>query len=878
VNNHRFRTFLVSGLLILAAAGRAGAAPSLCNGAPNGILDGDEQCESGPCCTAKCELASESTVCRTSTDAVCDPAETCGTQAPAAVAACPADAAAPNGTTCNDGLFCTVGETCTGGECGGGQANPCSDDNSCTADSCSENNNTCKHDKAADGASCNDGSACTVGDTCSNGFCTSGESRVCADTNACTDDSCDPDTGDCVFANNTDPCEDGLFCTAGDACSGGACVGGAASGCDDGEGCTIDSCNEETNSCTHQTAPDGTSCEDDFFCTTGDTCTGGVCTSGPPSSCNDDNDCTKDACDEDTNECSHSATNNQGPCFDGSLCTTDDTCHNGVCEGGPAKFCIDGNPCTDDSCDETTGDCAFTNIGGPCSDGLFCTTGDTCTAGVCVPSGVSCDDGNPCTIDSCDEGLDTCSNVNSNDPCDDGFFCTDGDTCSGGSCVPGPARNCGDGNACTDDTCNDTTDACEHQNNTAPCSDGLGCTTGDVCSGGECTGAPKDCGDGNICTTDSCSEPTGLCSNVNNTAACDDGEFCTFPDACAAGACVPGPLRNCDDTNQCTIDSCNEGSNACDHAPTTGECDDGLFCTENDACSGGVCTGTLRNCADENGCTTDACNDITNECDHLDNTAPCDDGVFCNGSDSCAGGSCSVHPGDPCDGPDDDSDCTETCNEQAAACSASDPDQSACSDGNSCTVGDQCVAGVCVSGASEGEGCVPTTTTTTLEATTTTTIPGATTTTLEPATTTTLAPATTTTVEGATTTTLAGATTTTVAPETTTTLEAATTTTIAVVTTTTLVSGTTTTTLESPLCGDFTGDGELTATDALGVLRAATDLEECDLSVCDFTGDSNITAIDALAVLRASVDLPSDPNCPAAAVASALASTGARRV
>ena len=52
-------------------------------------------------------------------------------------------------------------------------------------------------------------------------------------------------------------------------------------------------------------------------------------------------------------------------------------------------------------------------------------------------------------------------------------------------------------------------------------------------------------------------------------------------------------------------------------------------------------------CDDENLCTDDSCS-VLNECAHLPNALPCDDGSFCNGADTCAGGSCSIHPGDPC--------------------------------------------------------------------------------------------------------------------------------------------------------------------------------------------------------------------------------------
>ncbi|HEY2773262.1 MAG TPA: Ig-like domain-containing protein [Candidatus Binatia bacterium] len=64
------------------------------------------------------------------------------------------------------------------------------------------------------------------------------------------------------------------------------------------------------------------------------------------------------------------------------------------------------------------------------------------------------------------------------------------------------------------------------------------------------------------------------------------------------------------------------------------------------------------------------------------------------------------------------------------------------------------------------------------------------------------------------------------------------------------------------MCGDCTGDGRLSAGDALAVLHAAVGIFNCALQVCDFNGSGAVTASDALAVLRAAVGLPSSPNCP----------------
>ena len=88
---------------------------------------------------------------------------------------------------------------------------------------------------------------------------------------------------------------------------------------------------------------------------------------------------------------------------------------------------------------------------------------------------------------------------------------------------------------------------------------------------------------------------------------------------------------------------------------------------------------------------------------------PCDDGIFCNGEDTCSGGSCSVHAGNPCSGPDGDANCSESCDEGTDACTAADPDGSACDDGLLCTAEETCSSGSCATGApldcNDGDPC-----------------------------------------------------------------------------------------------------------------------------------------------------------------------------
>jgi hypothetical protein len=82
-----------------------------------------------------------------------------------------------------------------------------------------------------------------------------------------------------------------------------------------------------------------------------------------PSDCDDNNACTTESC-TDAGECIHSD-NNGASCSDGSACTQGDSCSAGLCLGGGAISCDDGNPCTADACDPASG-CVFAT--GPDSD------------------------------------------------------------------------------------------------------------------------------------------------------------------------------------------------------------------------------------------------------------------------------------------------------------------------------------------------------------------------------------------------------------------------------------------------------------------------------------------------------------------------------
>ncbi len=376
-------------------------------------------------------------------------------------------------------------------------------------------------------------------------------------------------------------------------------------------------------------------------------------------------------------------------CNAGGFCVIDDSrgcndvcqrtigsCGDGVVDAG-LEDCDDGNTADGDCCDSN---CRFEPAASSCSDGDACNGDETCDgAGSCAAGqALDCDDSNVCTDDSCDS-VDGCVNTPNTGPCSDGDACTDGDVCAAGECTPGGPLDCDDSNICTDDSC-DTIGGCVNAPNTDPCSDGDACTEGDVCAAGACTpGGPLDCNDSNVCTDDSC-DSIGGCVNAPNTGPCSDGDACTEGDVCAAGACTPGGQLDCDDSNVCTDDSC-DTVGGCVNAPNTDPCSDGDACTEGDVCAAGACTpGGPLDCDDSNVCTDDSCDSVTG-CSNDFNTAPCDDGVFCNGVDTCSGGSCSDHAGDPCAG---GGECAGACDEAAESCSV--PDGTPCSDdGNECT-------------------------------------------------------------------------------------------------------------------------------------------------------------------------------------------------
>jgi len=609
----------------------------------------------------------------------------------------------PDGTWCDDADACTAMDRCASGNCGGTTV-LCDDGNGCTQDVCKKESG-CFFTPLS-GPDCDDGDACTASDSCEDGICTGKDPVSCEDADPCTEDLCKPDSG-CVFEPLTNtPCEDGDPCTAPDTCSFGSCLGGAPACmctetvqcapyedfnlcdgvlkcidnvciedpetviiCDPSLNtpCDTNTCNPFTGKCVLKTNPYGSPCSDGNECTLGDACFYGVCTGGIAKSCDDGNPCSQDLCDPVAGCTSQPLT---GPgCGDGFICTVDDSCVEGGCVGGV-------NTCP---CEQVT-DCAFYEDGDACNGTLHCPNGfcivDPATIVTCPPAA------DECRTNQCDPSSGVCAEKAkpAGMPCDDGDACTQQDSCYSGDCV-GQSLSCDDGKQCTKDSC-DVLAGCQNIVLTGDaCDDGNSCTVTDECSDGTCAGADNHC----------------PCTETSECEQHEDDDLCNGTLSCVDGFCVTDleTIVKCDTSLDapCKKALCDPSSGICELAvfPDGMACDDGQGCTEEDACQNGECSGYFKPCDDGNPCTDDACDPDKDACVWIPNTKPCDDSDQCTAQDACSAGECSG----VLVSCDDGQQCTiDFCTAKDGCMNA--PAVLPCDDGDACTGGDTCHDGKCV--------------------------------------------------------------------------------------------------------------------------------------------------------------------------------------
>jgi hypothetical protein len=282
--------------------------------------------------------------------------------------------------------------------------------------------------------------------------------------------------------------------------------------------------------------------------------------------------------------------------------------------------------------------------------------------------------------------------------CDDGVFCNGVERCFEGVCFESPQAPCADLTDCTVDRCDEEDDQCTH----VP--DASLCAQGQVCD-------PKaGCFTRAQCVRDE---------------DCNDGLRCNGDEVCVNEECAPGEPVVCDDGVACTADGCvEEGDEACqftaDHelclptelcsflegcvprppCTTDDECDDGLICNGAETCdtAQGECVPGPRPVLDDQvECTLDACSDRLGQVLHTPAPARCNDGEFCNGIELCRPDVGCVEGEPPA--LSDGLDCTQDRCDEAGDVVLHEPDDARCDDGRFCNGPEAC---------HPVDGCVPT--------------------------------------------------------------------------------------------------------------------------------------------------------------------------
>jgi hypothetical protein len=150
-------------------------------------------------------------------------------------------------------------------------------------------------------------------------------------------------------ATNAD-CDDELVCNGREICVSGECIPGAPPICDDGVGCTVDSCSEDAGGCVAY--PDDTLCEDGDECTTDlcdavdgcinepitGCCGNGIC-DGDETGCTCETDCGPPP-DSESGRCDDGIDND----CDGLTDNEDDDCE---CSGLLRRCSVDADCCSD---------------------------------------------------------------------------------------------------------------------------------------------------------------------------------------------------------------------------------------------------------------------------------------------------------------------------------------------------------------------------------------------------------------------------------------------------------------------------------------------------------------------------------------------------
>ncbi|MBU1946259.1 MAG: hypothetical protein KKC54_04790, partial [Nanoarchaeota archaeon] len=308
-------------------------------------------------------------------------------------------------------------------------------------------------------------------------------------------------------------------------------------------------------------------------------------------------------CDGKDNDCDGSIDENGNTiCDDGAYCNGQETC-NGVngCQPGSTVDCSANNIAPVNTCTNNPDNNPFTwdyfiGFTSICNEGTdSCTTGtlnvvSTCNISEC---NAQCEENTDCAQSTCSQ--------------------TYNDYCAGLKLVEYDSDKVMDSTT-VDDSCDNT------------CEGNCSCTT---CAT-DCS-APST---NTYCVKDVCSAECAI------DADCDDSDSLTIDSCLSSCACQHQRVdcvvnSDCNDSNPCTDDVCS-AANTCQYTNNNDACDDDQYCTVNDACSGGICTGSAKDCSANNiagiaTCTNDPDNNpftwdsrtaFTSTCDEANDLCP----------------------------------------------------------------------------------------------------------------------------------------------------------------------------------------------------------------------------------------------------------------
>ena len=473
-----------------------------------------------------------------------------------------------------------------------------------------------------------DGAACQVGSgagSCSDGACvvpcTPEDAHYqCDDLNECTEDGClgEGGQGICEHSVYSGPTP-GFPQVEGD-CHEQRCIEGVDTDAiddldvfDDGNACTADTCKLGTP--LNEPVAAGAECADGG----GQVCDGlGECVQClAAADCEGvfPGDCVTPTCNAD-HSCEPLYTPDGTPLPAASQQAGD--CRTVVCNGNggttneanASDLPDDGNACTIDSCQGTSGEHAPAPAGTPCDGGKECDGfGSCCTAATCEALGKNCG------------GF--------SNGCGKSLFC--GDCAPGDTCGPAVTGVCG----CTDGI----------QNGSETGVDCGGVCPNSCALGIPCAG-PADCANGfcvdGFCCNSACGSACKACSQAKTGVAngtCADVLAGTDPD----GDCTADAVSSCGQTGQCSAGACEIYPAGTVCAP--GSCSNAMASAA-DLCNGsGTCVdGGAQACAAPYVCGGATCQSCSDGVKNGNET-----GIDCGGGGACA----ACGPGSPCNGPSD---------------------------------------------------------------------------------------------------------------------------------------------------------------------------------------------------------------------------------